>query len=105
MSVVYLDRDAFVARCCGHAGDVSKHAELMLRLQQQVDKYQPDGWLMLECQVLGSSSLGQLSILPFGPNNTLKAVPDGPVSPRGLASDMSVVVAVCLADKGDKCDE
>lgn len=29
-----------------------------------------------------------------GPNNTFKQPPDHPVSPRGLASDMSVVVAL-----------
>lgn len=98
MSVVYLDRKEFIARSFRYAGDAAASVELAQRLQQQADKYQPDGWVLLECHVLDSSSLGQLAILPFGPNNTLKVVPDGPVSPRGSASDMSVVVAVCLVE-------
>lgn len=66
---------------------------LFNRLMKQREQWQPDGWFMLECQVLDSSRLGERVILPYGPNNTFKAVPEGPVSPRGLASDMSVVIA------------
>ena len=33
-------------------------------------------------------------ILPYGPRNTYKEPPTKPISPRGLASDMSVVVAL-----------
>lgn len=63
-------------------------------LSAQVARYHPDGWVMLQCEMLDSSYLGSLTILPYGPNNTFKSIPDHPVSPRGLASDMSVVVAV-----------
>jgi hypothetical protein len=67
-------------------------------LQGQRDKYKPEGWFMLECQMLDSSRIGQLTILPYGPNNTFKTVPTHPVSPRGLASDMSTVCAVLPAN-------
>lgn len=63
-------------------------------LAAQADKYSPEGWMLLECHMMDSSRLGDLAILPYGPNNTFKAVVDHPVSPRGLASDMSVVVAI-----------
>ncbi len=67
---------------------------LLAILRAQRDKFKPIGWMMLECQMLDSSRAGSLTLLPFGPANTYKAIPDHPVSPRGLASDMSVVVAV-----------
>jgi hypothetical protein len=57
-----------------------------------------DGWMLLECQVMDGSRLGSLTILPYGPNNTFARVPDHPISPRGLASDMSVVVGVLPAE-------
>ena len=52
------------------------------------------GWMLLECHVLDGSRLGELTLLPYGPGCTFMTPPDHPVSPRGLASDMSVVVAV-----------
>lgn len=52
------------------------------------------GWVLLECVMLDSSKMGERTILPYGPGCTLKTVPDQPMSPRGLASDMSVVIAV-----------
>ena len=67
------------------------------RLTAQKQRYQPEGWFMLECAMLDSSRLGSLTILPYGPQNTFKTVPDHPVSPRGLASDMSVVCAILPA--------
>ena len=67
--------------------------ELWDRLNTQEAMFQPDGWFMAECQELDSSSLGSLTILPFGPRNTFKTIPDAPFSPRGLASDMSVAVS------------
>jgi hypothetical protein len=68
---------------------------LQATLNTQRERFSPDGHMLLECQMLDSSRLGSLVILPFGPNNTFKTPPTHPVSPRGLASDMSVVVAVC----------
>jgi hypothetical protein len=69
-------------------------SELLKILQDQKVRYQPTGWMLLEAQLLDSSYMGSLVILPYGPNNTYKEPPTHPVSPRGLASDMSVVVAV-----------
>lgn len=51
------------------------------------------GWFLAECQMLDSSRLGSLVILPFGPHNTFKRPPQSPFSPRGLASDMSMCIA------------
>lgn len=68
-------------------------------LKAQAARYQPEGWFMLECQMLDSSLLGSLTILPYGPNNTFKSIPDHPVSPRGLASDMSAVCAILPASE------
>jgi hypothetical protein len=69
------------------------HAVLLEKRTQ----YAPLGFMLLECQMLDSSFCGQYTILPFGPHNTYKDVPACPVSPRGLASDMSCVVGVLLA--------
>lgn len=102
MSVDYLDRDAFIAKYTPN--DQSAAAVVRAHLQRQEEKYAPDGWVMLECQMLSTargSRMGEQTIIPFGPNNTWKEIPKGPVSPRGLASDMAVVVAVCLRGGGN----
>ncbi len=65
-------------------------------LQQQSERYQPLGYMLLRCEMMDSSRLGTRVILPFGPNNTFKEPPDHPISPRGLASDMSVVEALWI---------
>jgi hypothetical protein len=70
---------------------------LLKILQDQRRRFDCDGWLLAECQVMDSSFMGSLTILPFGPANSFKTIPDHPFSPRGLASDTSVVVAVLLA--------
>jgi hypothetical protein len=54
----------------------------------------PAGWVLVECQMMGSSYFGNRTILPYGGKATLRKVPDTPVSPQGLASDMSVVIGV-----------
>ena len=59
----------------------------------------PIGFMLLECHQLDSSFIGQLTVLAYGPNNTYKETPANPISPRGLASDMSVVVGVLAADQ------
>lgn len=66
-------------------------------LLAQIEKFHPEGFMLLECVMLDSSYLGSLTILPYGPNNTCKVIPDHPISPRGLASDMSVVVSTIPA--------
>lgn len=81
----------FAAKYCEK--QMNTPAGLHKILETQKDKYQPDGWFMLEAQLLDSSWLGSLTILPYGPNNTFKTIPAHPVSPRGLASDTSVAVA------------
>ena len=74
-------------------------SDLRSRLRNQRKHYRLDGWFMLECQMLDGSRLGERTILPYGPRNTYKAVPNHPVSPRGLASDMSTVIAVMTANE------
>jgi hypothetical protein len=71
--------------------------ELLGRLQEQQTRYQPDGWMLLECAVLDSSYMGSLTAVPYGPNNTFQSPPLHPISPRGLASDMSIVIGILLA--------
>ena len=62
----------------------------------QRDKFNPDGWMLLECADMCSSHYSGYTILPFGPNNTYKTAQDknALISPRGLASDASVVVGI-----------
>lgn len=67
-------------------------------LTMQRAAYSPTGWFLAECQMLDSSYMGSLVILPYGPNNTFKDIPTHPFSPRGLASDMSVAVAYMLVE-------
>lgn len=71
--------------------------ELRETLQKQDQRFKPDGFMLLECHQMDSTRCGEYTILPYGPNNTFKDVPNHPISPRGLASDMSVVVAVLPA--------
>lgn len=68
-------------------------------LTTQARRLSPDGWMLLECIVLDSSRIGERVILPFGGGCTWKGVPNRPVSPRGLASDISKVIAVLPAER------
>ncbi len=65
---------------------------LALRLRIQALTYEPDGFFLAEGQLFDSSWFGTVAILPFGPRNTFKTVPDHPFSPRGLASDTSMAI-------------
>ena len=65
---------------------------LAIRLSGQIPQYEPDGFFLAEAQLFDSSYFGQVVILPFGPQNTFKTVPDHPFSPRGLASDTSTAI-------------
>ncbi len=89
--------DQFAAEYCKRQDQTP--AGLRAILKDQKNRYKPDGWMLLECQMLDSSKIGQYTVLPYGPDNTFKRIPDHPVSPRGLASDMSVVVAFMVADQ------
>lgn len=86
----------FAGRYCGR--QQSTPDKLLRILREQKKKYQPVGWMLLECQVMDSSRMGSLTILPYGPNNSLKSPPAQPFSPRGLASDTSVVIALLPAE-------
>lgn len=72
---------------------------LKITLLDQANRLKPDGWVILECVVMDSSRFGSRTILPFGENCTLKVCPtEGvPISPRGLASDMSLPIAILEA--------
>ena len=72
--------------------------DLLLTLQYQKTKFTPTGWVMLECLVMDTSCCGKYTIVPYGPQNTWKTIPDGYVSPRGLASDTSKAVNFLLAE-------
>lgn len=82
----------FVERYC--ARQVCTPEGLLPRLQEQRRIYKPIGWMLLEVAYIGARNSGDLTILPYGPNSTLKEVPSHPISPRGLASDISTVVAI-----------
>lgn len=87
----------FAAKYCERQEQTPDGLEAVL--SEQKKRFKPDGWMLLECQMMDSSRFMTLTILPYGPNNTYKTVPDHPVSPRGLASDMSVVVAILPASE------
>lgn len=87
-----LQYGEFAARYCKRMENTPRDLYATLEAQQRM--YQPDGWMLLECVDLASSRLGHYVILPFGPKNTYKEPPTRPISPRGLASDMSSVVAI-----------
>lgn len=87
----------FAARYCERQVDTPEDLYAALEAQQRI--YQTEGWMLLECVDLSSSRLGHYVILPYGPKNTYKEPPTKPISPRGLASDMSVVVATLKAEE------
>lgn len=91
-----LTFDEFAARYCETQEQTPEGLREILKLQ--VQNWHPIGFMLLQCQMLDSSYCGSHVILPYGPNNTYKAIPDHPVSPRGLASDTSVVVATLPAE-------
>ena len=90
-----LDWTTFAGRYCDRQDQTPDGLLAVLRGQR--DRFAPDGWMLLECAEMSSRMLGSLAILPFGPRNTFTAVPDRPISPRGLASDISCVVGVLPA--------
>lgn len=95
MSIPAVSFNQFAAQYC----ETQECTPEKLReiLEAQVANYQPNGFILLECAMMGSTRLGERCILPYGPNNTFKQIPTHPVSPRGIASDMSVVIAVLPA--------
>lgn len=96
-TIEQIDFEQLSERYC--ATQVQDRSGLLAILIDQKRRFNPEGWMLLQCVVLDSSRLGEHVILPYGPNNTFKEPPDRPISPRGLASDMSEVVAVMPADR------
>lgn len=92
MTITALTRDTLIAKYCETQECTPEDCDARMRALEAT--YDPDGFVLLECHVFGSSKLGERTIVPFGPRNTLKVVPEHPISPRGLASDMAVVVGI-----------
>lgn len=97
-SVMNANFEQFSKMYCERQQQTPEGLKAILSKQKEV--FKPDGWMLLECVVLDSSKLGQYTILPYGPNNTYKQCPAQgvPISPRGLASDMSLVVSTLLSE-------
>ena len=95
----------FADRYCGK--QQSTPEDLLQQLIIIIRNFDPEGFILLECEVLDSSRIGDYTILPFGGGATYKEIPSGPISPRGLASDMSTVNAVwrvkpvAITEEGD----
>lgn len=87
-----ITRDILVARYCNRQD--CEPADLCTQLDQLTVRLAPVGFMLLECHMLDSSRMGELTILPYGGQAMYRDVPDWPISPRGLASDISVVIAV-----------
>ena len=90
--VQQLDMEQFIQKYCD-SQEITP-ADFAAILKRQHDQFNPDGWMMLQCQDMSSSYMGSLTVLPYGPCNTFKEPPTGCISPRGLASDMSSVIAI-----------
>ncbi len=58
------------ARYCERQKQTPERLKQVLEAQQEV--FTPDGWMLLECQMMDSSRMGSYFILPYGPNNTFK---------------------------------
>lgn len=87
----------FAKRYCERQEQTPEGLAEVLRDRNQ--RFKPVGYVLLECVDLSSSRLGHYTILPYGGGATLQEIPNRPISPRGLASDMSVVVAVIKAEE------
>ena len=81
MSVETLTQDAFITKYTERQKSPTAD-ELRDIMKVQKAKYQPTGWVMLECGDLCSSRMGELTILPYGPNNSFKDVPTHPGVPN-----------------------
>jgi len=97
MKLDYVDFDTFAKQYCDKQDTPPDGLRSILR--DQLDRYEPVGWVMMECQVLDTSKAGRLAIVPYGPSNTWQTIPQTPVSLDGTASGTSVPVAVLLADR------
>jgi hypothetical protein len=64
------------------------------RFKKLEEKFEPDGFMMLENQMLDSHKLGRRFILPFGGRSSNQRVPQHPISIDGTASGTVCVVGV-----------
>jgi len=95
MDVKTLGWDEFAALYCATQEQTPEGLASLLRSNAKT--FQPEGFLIAECQVLGSRWPPRI-ILPYGGSATLPSPPEGFFSPRGLASDQSVVIALLPID-------
>ena len=61
------------------------------RFNELLDEYDPDGFMLLENRLMGSSKFGRRFVLPFGGKSTRQEVPDHPFS-----VDVSASGTVCV---------
>lgn len=80
---------------------VAEPADVLARLAVIEDKYSPEGFVLLENQLLDATRCGHRYILPFGPSNSMKSVPSHPFSIDGNASGTVVAIAVHLLPPRD----
>lgn len=92
MKIPELKFDEFAKKYCERMDQTPEGLLEVLRKQRET--FHPTGWMLLEVAYIGAWNSGHYTIMPFGPNNSFKEVPDHPISPRGLASDMSTVEAI-----------
>ena len=95
-AVESLDFRSFARRFSPNGG--MPPSELLTTLRKQRKDLNPTGWMLIECHMVDSSRFGDRMVIAYGPTCTIHEVPTHPFSPRGLASDMSVVVATMPVD-------
>jgi hypothetical protein len=69
-----------------------KHVRLQLRNLRE--RYRPEGFVLAENQLMGSSRFGQRHIIPFGGLSSNPAPPENPFSIDGTASGTLCVVGI-----------
>jgi hypothetical protein len=85
--------------CETQESTTEKLAEILL---EQTRKFNPAGWFLSECHDMCSSRLGNKVILPYGPSNTFKEVPDnGLVRPYADRGSTYSIVAVLSRESFD----
>lgn len=95
MTIEKVSFEELARRYCER--QISDPETLKKILQTQKKRYDPVGYLLLENQLMDSSRFGCLYVLPYGPRNTHKEIPEHPFSADGSASGTVVVVAVLEA--------
>lgn len=85
-----------MARWLARTEDGAEAAPLSERLKKQEDLYEPDGFLLLECNLFDSEKYGKRYALPYGPRNTHTKISTKPFTVDGLASGMVSVMGVYI---------